>query len=60
VDIVINCYVGFYRLKYQGLRARDSVHLNPIVLRFGQGEARYRKYKRPKLGGGQAYDQSAD
>jgi hypothetical protein len=26
----------------------------------GQGEARCRKYKRPKLGGGQAYDRSAD
>jgi hypothetical protein len=26
----------------------------------GIGEARHRKYKRLKLGGGQAYDRSAD
>jgi hypothetical protein len=26
----------------------------------GQGEARHRKYKRLKLGGGQAYDRSSD
>jgi hypothetical protein len=60
MDVVINCCVGFYRLKYQGLRVRDSVHVNPIVRRFGQREARQRNYKRLKLGGGQAYDRSAD
>jgi hypothetical protein len=27
---------------------------------IGQGEARHRKYKRLKLGGGQAYDRSSD
>jgi hypothetical protein len=27
---------------------------------IGQGEARHRKYKRLKLGGGQAYDCSSD
>jgi hypothetical protein len=26
----------------------------------GQGEARHKKYKRLKLGGGQAYDRSSD
>jgi hypothetical protein len=35
-------------------------HRNPIVLGIGQGEAMHRKYKRLKLGGGQAYDRSAD
>jgi hypothetical protein len=35
-------------------------HVNPNVLGIGQGEARHRKYKRLKLGGGQAYDRSAD
>jgi hypothetical protein len=33
-------------------------HVNPNVHGIGQGEAR--KYKRLKLGSGQAYDRSAD
>jgi hypothetical protein len=35
-------------------------HENLNVLAIGQGEARHRKYKRLKLGGGQAYDRSSD
>jgi hypothetical protein len=35
-------------------------HDNENVRNFGQGEARHRKYKRLKLGGGQAYDRSSD
>jgi hypothetical protein len=35
-------------------------HVNPNVLGTGQGEARHTKYKRLKLGDGQAYDRSAD
>jgi hypothetical protein len=35
-------------------------HNNKNVLYIGQGEARHRKYKRVKLGGGQAYDRSSD
>jgi hypothetical protein len=35
-------------------------HLNRNVHGIGQGEARNRKYNRLKLGGGQAYDLSAD
>jgi hypothetical protein len=35
-------------------------HVNPNVRGMGQGEARHRKYKRLILGGGQAYDRSAD
>jgi hypothetical protein len=31
-------------------------HENANVRQTGQGEARYRKHKRLKLGGGQAYD----
>jgi hypothetical protein len=31
-------------------------HENGHVRGIGQGEARHRKYKRLKLGGGQAYD----
>jgi hypothetical protein len=34
-------------------------HVNVNVRGIGHGEARHRKYKRLKLGGGQAYDRSA-
>jgi hypothetical protein len=35
-------------------------HENEHVRSIGQGEATHRKYKRLKLGGGQAYDRSSD
>jgi hypothetical protein len=35
-------------------------HPNPNVRAIGQGEAIHRKYKRLKLGGGQAYHRSSD
>jgi hypothetical protein len=35
-------------------------HENKHVRGIGQGEARHRKYRRLKLGGGQAYDRSSD
>jgi hypothetical protein len=35
-------------------------HENEHVGGVGQSEARYRKYKRLKLGGGQVYDSSND
>jgi hypothetical protein len=35
-------------------------HENEHVRGIGQSEARHRKYKRLKLGGGQAYDRSSD
>jgi hypothetical protein len=35
-------------------------HENEHVRGIGQGEARHWKYKRLKLGGGQAYDRSSD
>jgi hypothetical protein len=35
-------------------------HVNPNVHGIGQGGARHRKHKRLKLGGGEAYDRSAD
>jgi hypothetical protein len=34
-------------------------HENAIVRYKGQGEARHRKYKRLKLGGGHVYDYSS-
>jgi hypothetical protein len=35
-------------------------HENENVCYIGQGEARHRKYKRLKLGGGHVYDCSSD
>jgi hypothetical protein len=35
-------------------------HENANVRNIGQGEAWHRKYKRLKLGGGQAYNHSSD
>jgi hypothetical protein len=35
-------------------------HINPNVCVIGQGEAGSWKYKRLKLGGGKAYERSAD
>jgi hypothetical protein len=35
-------------------------HEKEHVHGIGQGEARHRKYKRLKLGGGQTYDRSSD
>jgi hypothetical protein len=35
-------------------------HENEYIYGMGQGEARHTKYKRLKLGGGQAYDRSSD
>jgi hypothetical protein len=35
-------------------------HENANVRNIGQGKARQRKYKRLKLGSGQAYDRSSD
>jgi hypothetical protein len=37
-----------------------QTHENANVRNTGHGEARHRKYKRLKLGGGQAYDRSSD
>jgi hypothetical protein len=35
-------------------------YVNPNLRGIGQGEAMHRKYKRLKLGGGQAYDRLGD
>jgi hypothetical protein len=37
-----------------------QTHENANVRNIGQGETRHRKYKRLKLGGGQAYDRSSE
>jgi hypothetical protein len=46
--ILFNAYPPLHRMH----------HENPNVRAVGQGEPRHRKYKRLKLGGGQAYDRS--
>jgi hypothetical protein len=44
------------RRQEEFIKNHENVHVHCI----GQGEARYRKYKRLKLGGDQAYDRSSD
>jgi hypothetical protein len=44
------------RQQAQVIQHHENIHIRNI----GQGEARHRKYKRLKLGGGQAYDCSSD
>jgi hypothetical protein len=44
------------RKQAEAIRNNENEHVRDIE----QGEARHRKYKRLKLGGGQAYDRSSD
>jgi hypothetical protein len=44
------------RKEAEVIRNYENGHVRGV----GQGEARHRKYKRLKLGGGQAYDRSSD
>jgi peptide subunit release factor 1 (eRF1) len=54
-------YIYDYITKLCGQQAEViQNHENAIVRKIGQGEQRHRKYKRLKLGGGQAYDHSSD
>jgi hypothetical protein len=39
---------------------RTQAEVNPNIRGIGQGEVRHRNYKRLKLGGGQAFDSSAN
>jgi hypothetical protein len=53
-------YVYDYTTKLCRRQAEGILnHENPNVRAIGQGEPRHRKYKRLKLGGGQAYDHSS-
>jgi hypothetical protein len=45
-----------YRQQAEAIQNHDNAN----VRNTGQGEARHRKYKRLKLGSGQAYDRSSD
>jgi hypothetical protein len=54
-------YVYEYITKLCGQQAEITQnHDNKNVCNIGQGEARHRKYKWLKPGGGQAYDRSGD
>jgi hypothetical protein len=52
-------YVNITQLCRQQTEVMQS-HENEHVRGIGQGEARLKKYKRLKLGGGQAHDRSND
>jgi hypothetical protein len=45
---------------YQNYAGNKQKSKNADVRNIGQGEPRHRKYKKLKLGGGQAYDRSSD
>jgi hypothetical protein len=54
-------YVYDYITKLSRQQAQDIQHHENIhVCNIGQGEARHKKYKRLKLGGGWAYGCSSD
>jgi hypothetical protein len=54
-------YVHDYITKLSGQQTEVFQNYeNATVRNMGQGEARHRKYKTLKLGGGQAYDRSSD
>jgi hypothetical protein len=57
----IYIYIYSYITKF-GRQQAEVVqnHENEHVCSIGLGEARHRKYKRLKLGGGHAYDRSSD
>jgi hypothetical protein len=53
---VYDCIIKLCRKQAEVIRNHENEHVCDI----GQGEARHRKYKRLKLGGGQAYGGSSD
>jgi hypothetical protein len=57
-----HCHLGRWSSLYDKITQATGIqnHENENVRNIGQGEARHRKYKRLKLGGGQAYDRSSD
>jgi hypothetical protein len=53
-------YIYDYITKLCRKQANIQNHSNANVSNIGQGETRHRKFKRLKLGGGQAYHHSSD
>jgi hypothetical protein len=56
IPFVYNYITKLCRQQAEVIQNRD----NENVCTIGPGEAHHRKYKRLKLGGGQAYDRSND
>jgi hypothetical protein len=56
IPYVYGCKTRPWRQKAEVIQNYENKHVHSI----GQDEARHRKYKRLKLGGGQAYDLSSD
>jgi hypothetical protein len=55
----VNNYTSITKLCRQQAEVVQN-HENGNVCNMGQSESRHRKYKRLKLGGGQAYERSSD
>jgi hypothetical protein len=54
-------YMYDYIIKFYTTQAEVILnHVNPNARGTGRGEARHRKHKRLKPGGGEAYNRSAD
>jgi hypothetical protein len=53
---VYDCITKWCRQKAEVIQNHENEHVRGI----GQRDARYRKYMRLKLGGGQAYDRSSN
>jgi hypothetical protein len=56
IPYVYNYVTKLFRQEAQGIQHHENTHVRYIE----QGEAQHRKFKRLKLGGGQAYDRSSD
>jgi hypothetical protein len=56
ITCVYDCIIKLWRTQAEVILN----HGKPIVRGIGQGKAVHNKYKSLKLGGGQAYDRSAD
>jgi hypothetical protein len=54
ISYVYDYITNLCRQQAQVIQLHENIH----VCNTGQGEARHRKYKRLKLGGGQGYDLS--
>jgi hypothetical protein len=59
-DFQTSIQIWLYNRIMQATSRSNKNHENENVLNIGQGEPRHIKYKRLKLGSGQAYDRSSD
>jgi hypothetical protein len=56
IAYVYDCVTKLCKQQDKVIQHHENIHVRNKV----QGEVRYRKYKRLKLGGGQAYDRLSD